>query len=120
MLTSKKYLLDKVKIAWDVALSQVGHMHEVSHFPSKISLWDVYQLASGNIFQDDEWMELGIWALYQSLDSLHKNSLSEECNIVSIEGVTLDLFDSMMSANLADESWSDERTVWDALPTRLN
>lgn len=75
------------------------------------SLVHTYEAIEDEI-DEDEWLELGIWAFHQALTDIAEANLSHGKHVVLSSSVSLAAFDNHMRANLADESWASEREMY--------
>ena len=77
------------------------------------ALNDIYWPLEEKLGHDDEWLTLAAWCFHQSLwQIVRKAELSKSS--FDIDDVPFSVFDRNMRENLADESWSEDRSDYGA------
>jgi len=59
---------------------------------------------------DDDWLAIGAWSFHQALTELARLKLQSGMKTVNPADVSFEAFDANMLENLADDTWSEERT----------
>lgn len=75
-------------------------------------LWPItnaYEKIDKQVDQNDYWLELGLWSLYQGVTELAKGRAKEKSFYISAEDVSLNRFAELVLENLGNDSWKKER-----------
>ena len=104
----KQALLDRVKSLWPdaVTLRADGGQGALNNI-----YWPIEQRLEADA---NEWLQLAAWAFHQALEELPQHRVDAGRGAVRPADVSLDAFDRWMKKNLADETWSEVRTDYDA------
>lgn len=107
MTLNKQELFERIRMLWP----DVIDLGSESSSPSPVTqlLNKIYRQIESKIDDDDHWMQIAIWAYYQSISeiSVTKGFKVYPRNVDFLE------FDRMMIQNLkGDECWEHERKIY--------
>jgi hypothetical protein len=116
IFSSKKEVFDAAKRRWPDefhVLSDRSSDEVVFTTPSE---YDVYKHIEAEIENEDEWSQLVVWAFHQALSVFIKDRYRLHTRLIRTEDVPFELFNEMLETNLTDDSWCNEREIYDSLP----
>lgn len=105
MPIDKIALFETTKALWPAIL-------RLSNNPS--ATHEIYRANEDAFSQNDDWLQLGIWAFHQALADHEKRALAKGLPLYPHE-VAFDEFDTWMRANLNnDDCWLDQRAEYES------
>lgn len=109
-------LYEDSKSRWPSVFRIIREKSKASIVKTDPSEFEVYRDIENKIGDGDEWSHLAAWAFHQALGMLVKKSYIEQKLLIPTRLVTFEIFDRQIRANLADDSWHEERAVYERLP----
>lgn len=116
MFSSKKEIFDSTKRRWPEQFRVLSDRSSAEIVYTTPSEYDTYKNIEAEIGEDDEWSRLTAWAFHQALSVFIKDRYRLQERLIRTEDVPFKLFNEMLESNLTDESWRDEREIYDSLP----
>jgi len=116
MFTSKKELFDVTKRRWPKKFHVLSDKSSAEIVFTTPSEYDVYKHIESEIGKEDEWSQLMAWAFHQALSVFIKDRYRLQERLIRTEDVPFELFNEMLESNLTDDSWCNEREIYDSLP----
>ena len=120
MTATKTELLERTRVLWEAALSEVRAGGLTDGETEGSSRVDVYEFAEKARHADDDLGELASWAFNQAVHVLARAEGASKDMRVLIRNVTLELFDEMMRSNLEHVSWEKEKLIRRNMPALLH
>ncbi len=78
------------------------------------AIWSVVHVydAVEVVVQDDDWLTVGAWSFHQAITELARLKIRDGAATVDPAEVSFEAFDANMRENLADSSWTEERSLY--------
>ncbi|MBA3898085.1 MAG: hypothetical protein H0X36_13340 [Sphingomonadaceae bacterium] len=112
---SKREIYDNARVRWPPTFRIIRGRSNANVVITDPSDFDTYRDIEKSIGPNDEWSQLSAWAFYQALGKEIRKSYEEGQLLVLTRNVPFGIFETQMKSNLADESWRDERIIYENL-----
>ena len=116
MVTDKQTLFQIAMQRWPNKICISDKLPSKDSVATVPSLADIYRCIESEISENDDWDHIAAWSFHQALNEIAMMRRTERHQEVCPEQVPFELFDNMMTSNLADESWTQERDIYAHLP----
>lgn len=114
--SSKRELYENARARWPSTLRILRDRSNDAVVITDPSDFDAYRDIESAIGTNDEWSQLSAWAFHQALGIKVRETYKERKLLVLTRSVSFEMFEKQIKSNLADESWQEERIIYEKLP----